>query len=65
MNFAKRLSALRFDHGWTQHELAAHAGIRQSKVSALERGSPLPTLVTLQKLQRGFACSWDALLGAP
>ena len=41
--FAGRLRELREARGWTQHQLAAAAGVTAAAVKSLERGRNSPT----------------------
>jgi DNA-binding XRE family transcriptional regulator len=40
--------------GWTQAELARHAGVRTETVNRLEQGKHTPSLPTVDKLQRAL-----------
>lgn len=48
----------------SQEGLAQAAGLGHMTVSRLERGSPRPSLDTLQKLARALGVSLDDLAGA-
>lgn len=58
-----RVRALRKARGWTQIELAVHAGIGQSAVSKIERGSKDVWVQTVVAIARVFGVSTDYLLG--
>lgn len=54
-SIALQIKALRQQRGWTQQELAARAGLKQSQVSAMEQASFSSwTLRTLRKLAKAF-----------
>ena len=44
--------------GLTQADLAAHIGIRQGYVSALERGERVPTVSTLARAAEATGSGW-------
>lgn len=52
---AFQILALRHQRGWTQQQLAAQAGMRQSRIAALERPSGHePNLRSLKRLAAAF-----------
>lgn len=54
-NIANQIATMREDRGWTQEELAAKAGMRQSRISALEDPSlGSVTLTTLKRIAKAF-----------
>ena len=50
MSSATLIRKTRADAGLTQAELAARAGLRQSAIARLERGSANPTIATLDNV---------------
>jgi transcriptional regulator with XRE-family HTH domain len=52
--FGKRLKQLRSEHGWTQEQLAEHAGVHRSYLASLETGARNPTLDLMVKLAEGL-----------
>ena len=62
MNLSARLLQLRKQHDWTQHELAAAAGIHVNQVRRYEAGTAQPSLDVLKSLARVFVVSTDSLL---
>ena len=60
---AKRIAALRKEHGITQKELARriHAGV--SAISRYETGQVIPSLAVLLRITDAFDVSMDYLLG--
>lgn len=48
------LCRYRADHGLTQAELAAKAGMKQSAIARLEAGETTPALVTVQRLAKAL-----------
>lgn len=60
----QRIHALRASRGWSQHDLAAHAGIARTAVSALERDRLSPSVRTALVLAGLFDCSVEELFGA-
>lgn len=52
---AAQIHALRNQHGWSQEQLAAHAGIAQERISKIESADfDSLTMKTLQKFSRAF-----------
>lgn len=49
-----RLKALREFYGWSQRELAKRAGVPNSAISVIEQGSVSPSIVSLEKVLKGF-----------
>ncbi|MEX3957499.1 helix-turn-helix protein [Trinickia symbiotica] len=64
-NFGAAVRALREAHGWSQEELAEHAGLNRSYVGEIERGMAIASIVTVDKLARAFGVSMATLLPAP
>ena len=58
-----RLAAARAARGWTQTELAYHAGINAAEVSRYETGSRQPLASVLARLARALEVPSDYLLG--
>ena len=50
-----RLKALREYFGWSQRELAKRAGVPNSAISVIEQGSVSPSVLSLQKVLKGFS----------
>ncbi|MAZ86347.1 MAG: hypothetical protein CL693_01780 [Cellvibrionaceae bacterium] len=48
------LKALREYYGWSQRELAKRAGVPNSAISVIEHGSVSPSILSLEKVLRGF-----------
>ena len=54
------LKRLREAKGWSQEELADHAGVHRTYVSGVERGIRNPTVTVLLKLAQGLeAPLWE------
>lgn len=49
-HFSLVLRQLREERGWSQEQLAAQAGLNRSYLGEVERGSAVPSLVTVSKL---------------
>lgn len=64
-----RLKALREYFGWSQRELAKRAGVPNSAISVIEQGSVSPSVLSLQKVLKGFSLTLDQFFsidaGAP
>lgn len=58
-----RLRLLRKSKGWTQADLAQHAGIERSMVGNYELGLHYPPIPTLIKLASALEITVDRLLG--
>jgi transcriptional regulator with XRE-family HTH domain len=54
LNLANQVLRLRLQKGWSQTELARHAGTKQSNISRLERGEANPTYDFLNKVADAF-----------
>jgi transcriptional regulator with XRE-family HTH domain len=65
MDFAKRLTALRKEHGLTQQALADKVGIHVVQVRRYEGGASQPSLEAIRKLSVALGISADALLFEP
>ncbi|MBR9911920.1 MAG: helix-turn-helix domain-containing protein [Gammaproteobacteria bacterium] len=52
-----RLKALREFYGWSQRELAKRAGIPNSAISVIEQGAVSPSVLSLEKVLKGFPIS--------
>lgn len=59
---AQRLRALRRHRGWSQEQLAEHAGMHRTYVGAIERCERNPSLGTLDRLARGLQIGVAELL---
>lgn len=64
-NLARNVRALRHARGWSQHDLADEADMRQQLVSAIEVGSANPTLESLDKLAAGLNVDLPTLFSSP
>lgn len=65
-NFGAAVRARREAHGWSQEQLAEHAGLNRSYVGEIERGAAIASIVTVEKLARAFGVSIATLLvGVP
>jgi transcriptional regulator with XRE-family HTH domain len=58
---ARNLRRLRLEHGWSQDDLAAEAGVRQALVSAIEVATANPTLESLDRLTSALKVDMAAL----
>lgn len=61
--FGAAVRRLRETAGWSQEQLAEHAGLNRSYVGEIERGSAIASIVTLDKLARAFGVPVERLLG--
>lgn len=59
--FGLRLRALRIAGGWTQASFAAHAGVHEQFVGAVERGERNVTLRNITRLAAGLGVPIAAL----
>lgn len=50
----KEIEKLRLERGWTEYEMAKHAGLSQSTISTWYRKQQTPTIHTLEKVCKGF-----------
>ena len=55
---------LREARGWSQEQLAEHAGLNRSYVGEIERGSVIASIVTVEKLAQALDATIAALLCA-
>ncbi len=62
---AKNVAQLRELRGWTQHQLATHAGVPRPTVANLESGSANPTLAVLVRVATALQVTLDELVGPP
>jgi transcriptional regulator with XRE-family HTH domain len=58
---ARNLRRLRLEHGWSQDDLAAEAGVRQALVIAIEVATANPTLESLDRLTSALKVDMAAL----
>jgi transcriptional regulator with XRE-family HTH domain len=58
-----KIRELRLKRGWSQVELAKHAGVMQSTVSELETGKARRLLDVLEKIAKALEVSPGDLLG--
>lgn len=56
-----RLRVLRAERGWTQQELADHAGVSRQTIHAVESGKYDPSLPLAFSLARVFECTIESL----
>jgi XRE family transcriptional regulator, regulator of sulfur utilization len=61
-HFGATVRGLREAQGWTQEQLAEHAGLNRSYVGEIERGTCIVSIVTVDKLARAFAVPMARLL---
>jgi transcriptional regulator with XRE-family HTH domain len=62
-SFGKRLQHVRIERGISQQDLAAHAQIRQSHLSMLERALHYPNASIVRRLVHALRVNPDYLLG--
>jgi transcriptional regulator with XRE-family HTH domain len=60
--FARRVYRLMVQRGWTQSDLARHAGLPRDAISVYVRAKSLPTPVNLAKLAACFGMKAEELL---
>ncbi|MFM0171216.1 helix-turn-helix domain-containing protein [Paraburkholderia sediminicola] len=60
--FGAAVRRLREARGWSQEQLAEHAGLNRSYVGEIERGSAIASIVTVDKLARAFQVPIERLL---
>jgi len=53
-SFGIGVRRLREARGWSQEELAEHAGLNRSFIGEIERGTATSSLVTVAKLSQAF-----------
>jgi transcriptional regulator with XRE-family HTH domain len=64
MLIGEKIQRLRARNGLSQADLAVRAGVGQSLLSRIERGSrPNPTADVLRKLAKALGCTTDYLVG--
>ncbi|MFB9127468.1 XRE family transcriptional regulator [Paraburkholderia dipogonis] len=63
--FGAAVRRLREARGWSQEQLAEHAGLNRSYVGEIERGSAIASIVTVDKLARAFQVPIERLLNPP
>lgn len=61
--FPRRLRRMREEHGWSQADLAARAGLQQSALSHYENATRRPSFANLRRLARALDVSTDYLVG--
>lgn len=54
MTFGQEIRKAREDHGWTQHELAIEAGLTDSQITHIEKGTYVSTMDTMRKVAKPF-----------
>lgn len=60
--FGAAVRRLREARGWSQEQLAEHAGLNRSYVGEVERGSAIASIVTVEKLARALQVPIEHLL---
>jgi transcriptional regulator with XRE-family HTH domain len=60
--FGERVRELRQKQGLTQAELSERSGFPQGRISEIESGMRVPTLVTILRLAVALECSPSALI---
>jgi len=63
--FAARLHSLRIERNLTQEALGAKAKLHPGYISALERASKIPSLLTLEQLATGLDVDLATLVDLP
>jgi transcriptional regulator with XRE-family HTH domain len=64
MHIGERVRRLREQRGYTQVELSARSGVRQSVISRLENGTRgNPSADVLKRLALALGCTTDYLVG--
>lgn len=58
-----RMKELREEFGWTQKQLADHAGLSQGGIGSIENGSREPNITTLKAIAKAFGVGVDYLIG--
>jgi XRE family transcriptional regulator, regulator of sulfur utilization len=61
-HFGATVRELRESQGWSQEQLAAHAGLNRTYVGEIERGTCIASIVTVDKLAQAFAVPIARLL---
>ena len=62
MQFAEKLTKLRKDKGFTQHELAKKARIGIAQIRRYEKGNSSPTLEVIKNIAKTLCVSTDELI---
>lgn len=60
--FSLVLRQLREERGWSQEHLAAQAGLNRSYLGEVERGSAMPSLITVSKLAGALEIRLSSLI---
>jgi transcriptional regulator with XRE-family HTH domain len=63
--FGANVRRLRVQAGLTQSRLAELAEVELRTEQKWERGEINPPLTTVNRVQKVFGCTWEALLGKP
>jgi transcriptional regulator with XRE-family HTH domain len=61
-HFSSVLRQLREERGWSQEQLAAQAGLNRSYLGEVERGSAVPSLITVSKLAGALEMRLSSLI---
>lgn len=59
---AAKMKRLRKEKGWSQEELADHAGLHRTYISGVERCTRNPTIVSVEKIAEALGVTAGALL---
>lgn len=65
LHIGEIIRTLRDARGWTQRELAAHAGVHKMTVSELERGVNNYRRATIERVARALDTTADQLMTSP
>src|SRR5688572_28151369 len=64
MSSRPQLPAHRARHGWSQAQLAAHAGVSRTEISAIETGRVVPSVLVALRLAEVLGEPVEALFGS-
>ena len=64
-HLAGQLKSLRATHGWSLDKAALATGVSKAMLGQIERGESSPTVATLWRIAKGFACPLSGFLSAP
>jgi transcriptional regulator with XRE-family HTH domain len=60
--FGRVVKEVRESHGWTQEVLADHAKLNRSYLGEVERGSVVPSIITIAKIAKALGVSASDLV---
>jgi transcriptional regulator with XRE-family HTH domain len=60
--FSMVLRQLREERGWSQEQLAGRADLNRSYLGEVERGSAVPSIVTVSKLARALEIRMSSMI---